>query len=58
MIIEPTGIPVIPQYDLMSAGWLDLDSEEDGVPFQYQRPQSLFDNDIFQYIQNMKHTFM
>lgn len=40
MIIVPTGIPMIPRYVLTLAGWLELDSEEDGVPLEYQRPQS------------------
>lgn len=40
MIIVPTGIQMIPRYVLTLAGWLELDSEEDGVPLEYQRPQS------------------
>lgn len=42
MIIEPTGIPVISQFVSMSSCWRDLaiDSEEDGVLLEYQRPQS------------------
>lgn len=31
MIIVTTGIPMTQQYVLMSACWLELDSEEDGT---------------------------
>lgn len=40
MIIVTTGIPMTQQYVLMSACWLELDSEEDGVPLEYHHPQN------------------
>lgn len=58
MIIVTTGIPMTQQYVLMSACWLELDSEEDGVLLEYHHPQNKFDNDIFKYIQNMKYVYV
>lgn len=42
MIIVTTEIPMTQQYVLMSACWLELDSEEDGVhvPLEYHHRQN------------------